>query len=218
MPTNQSVLEYTIKSNTMLQIEQQFIQANKEVLMLNEYAKLNRSINTAQKNKFFKSLELGKIIDKGIELFKADANFKETMSASGISWTIEEFIENVYGYKKSYAYRIVKGSRHEERVVEAFQIFAEREKLPLSIVELNKFAKNVGKVDEDATAEDIAESAESEEQEQEQTSPTIFSFVSKLEGAKANITIKESGEANTKCTKEELLQAIEAMKVIIENL
>ncbi len=187
--------------------------------MLNEYAKLNRSINTAQKNKFFKSLELGKIIDRGIELFKSDANFKETMSASGISWTIEEFIENVYGYKKSYAYRIVKGSRHEERVVDAFQIFAEREKLPLSIVELNKFAKNVGKVDEDATAEDIAESAESaESEEQEQTSPTIFSFVSKLDGAKANITIKESGEANTKCTKEELLQAIEAMKVIIENL
>ena len=66
--------------------------------MLNEYAKLNRSITTAQKNKFFKSLELGKIIDKGIGLFKADANFKESMSASGISWTIEEFIVNVYGY------------------------------------------------------------------------------------------------------------------------
>ena len=88
----------------------------------------------------------------------------------------------------------------------------------MSIVELNKFAKNIGKLDDDATAEDIADSAESEEQEQEQTSPTIFSFVSKLEGAKANITIKESGEASTKCTKEELLQAIEAMKVIIENL
>jgi len=200
----------------MLQIEQQFIQANKEVLMLNEYAKLNRSINTAQKNKFFKSLELGKIIDKGISLFKADTNFKETMSASGISWTIEEFIVNVYGYQKSYAYRIVKASIHDERVVEAFQIYAEREKLPLSIVELNKFAKNVGKIDDSATAEDIAEGTESEENEQ--SSPTIFSFVSKLEGAKANITIKENGDASTKCTKEELLQAIEAMKVIIENL
>lgn len=200
----------------MLQIEQNFIKANKETLNITEYNKLSRSIETAQKKKFYTSLKLGAIITQGIETFKKDETFKESMSANGITWSIEDFINNVYGIQKSFAYKVSKASKHEQVVLEAFEQFAEEQKVSLSIAEFNKFAKNVGKVDEGTTAEEIAEE-QAEEQAQEQTDECIFSFVSKFPNLACNMNVMESGVVNTASSKEDLLQALEAMKVIIEN-
>ena len=197
----------------MLQIEQNFINAQKDALNLTEYNKLSRSIETAQKKKFYTSLKLGAIIAQGIEKFKKDVNFKEDMNANGITWTLEEFMNAAYGINKSFAYKVVKAAKHEQIIVDAFEIFANENKVSLSIEELNKFAKNVGKVDEGATAEGIAEEAA----EEEVSAKVLYTFVCKLDGHECNVNVKNDGSINTSSTKESLLLSLRVLSDLIQN-
>lgn len=128
---NPSVLKHTHNTHTMSQqlltIETAFLSAPivKEKLNLTNIKHLRKQEMNAQKKKFSVSLEIAKMVKDGFEWFKSEEG-KTAMSEHGLQWTISDFAEKVYGYKKSFMYRLVKVGELPTETIEAFNAECDR--------------------------------------------------------------------------------------------
>lgn len=134
------------------QIETEFLNSEevRNFVPLNQIQSLSEQIGNAKKTKFEKSLKLAKIVAKANDWFKSDEG-KALINENGLDWTsVEDFANRVFGWQKSYYFKMVKAGKLLEenpQIVTKFkrectQAENNGENPSRSLESLNKFAKS----------------------------------------------------------------------------
>jgi hypothetical protein len=123
----------------LLHIEERFLRDSgvANALNLSEIKSIQRQMTNGQKKRFDQSLALGKIAVNAFNWFKSDEG-KAKMNEEGISWTAEDFAGKVFGFKKSFFYKLVKAGQLEDQVIEDYRVQSGDSQ---TVEELLKFAR-----------------------------------------------------------------------------
>lgn len=195
-------------------INQFFAQSEiKSALKIAEINSAKKSMANGQKKKFAASLELAKLVANASEWF--DSN-KETMSEAGVTLKKEEFFETLFGFQKSFAYRLNRVAKIEQPIVDEFTALCdsqEREGKPSdrSLTALEKFAKG-----------ELGNGEEGEEGEEGKGETILtLSFKRKLtnpEESNVSVRVDSNGKPTTTNTREEIEFAIAFLRAsLTEN-
>lgn len=135
--------------SNLLTIERAFlsIPAVKQGLKLAEFKTIQRNVENAQKKKFDSTLDLSKVVLASFEWFKS-AEGQALCSEEGISWSSEEFANKVFGFQKSFFYKLTRAGKLENHLVEEFkrkctELESEGQTPNRSLEGLLKYAKDV---------------------------------------------------------------------------
>ena len=202
-------------------------------LQLTKVKSLQKSIKTAERTKFRKSLEMATLMRQGKEWFDLPTT-QILFSEQGIVWSAEELADKVFELSKTRMYRYIKASNVAEDVVQVFERQCKHlqdsgESVSMCIDSLNQFAKAYA-VNEDVNVADLqATETESvgtdtieeatEEATAETTSDTIFTLSYKL-NAVNNVAVRYSATDGLVTTNSEfeIKQAILFLQEQLNNL
>ncbi len=202
-------------------------------LQLTKVKSLQKSIKTAERTKFRKSLEMATLMRQGKEWFDKPET-QILFSEQGIVWSAEELADKVFELSKTRMYRYIKASNVAEDVVQVFERQCKHlqdsgESVSMCIDSLNQFAKAYA-VNEDVNVADLqATETESvgtdtieeatEEATAETTIDTIFTLSYKL-NAVNNVAVRYSATDGLVTTNSEfeINQAILFLQEQLNNL
>jgi hypothetical protein len=210
----------------LLSIESSFLNlpAVKQALNLQEIRSVQRTITNAKKKKFEQTLTLSKLVVNAVEWF-ASADGQRACNEEGISWSNEEIGQKVFGWQKSFFYKVVKAGKLQAEIVETFttkcnEAEAQGEDPNRSLEGLLKFAKQV----ETGTAAGGNEEHEmgdsettGEGAEVEIRTATILTFTYKSEGGNVSVRIDANGNVKTTNTDEQIREAIAVLNFSLQN-
>lgn len=172
-------------SNNLLSIERAFLSLPqvKQGLQLSEFKTLQRSVENAQKRKFDTTLELSKVVLSAFNWFKSTEG-QALCSEEGISWASEEFALKVFGFQKSFFYKLTRAGKLESEIITQFklkcaELESEGETPNRSLEGLLKYAKELeqGASGSGNEGEGEGEAKEGENEAQVSTRPQVlFSF------------------------------------------
>ena len=196
--------------SNLLSIERSFLALAevKQALNLQAINTLRRADSNAQKKKFENSLQLAKAVKQSFNWFSSEEG-KAKCNEEGISWSNEEFFQKVFGWQKSFSYKLLKVGKLDEVVIEKFnekciEVEGRGEEAVRSIENLLKFAKQVESgSNEGGEGEEGGEGAEVETR-----SATIFTLAFKHPDKNIAIRINEAGEIKTTNSRDEIMSAI----------
>ena len=204
--------------SNLLSIETAFLSQSeiKNALNLNDIKRIQRQITNAHKSKFGHTLTMAKLVVKAEEWFTSeDGKFK--MQDAGLSWSKEEFGQKVFGWQKSFFYKVLKAGKLSEQIVDAFntkcdEADAQGKDVDRSLAGLLKFAQDFNDVEtiinEETGEEEISEEAIESAEVQERVE-TIFTMSMKNpEGRNIAVRINANGELITRNDASEIAQAI----------
>lgn len=205
----------------LLSIETSFLNLPqvKSGLNLQEIRSVQRTIVNAKKKKFEQTLALSKLVTKAVEWFQSEDG-QRVCTEEGISWTNEEIGQKVFGWQKSFFYKVVKAGRLEESVVDTFkakcdEVEARGEEPNRSLEGLLKFAKQV---ESGAQEGGNGEDGESEGEAQVETRiETILTFTYKGEGGNVSVRVDAEGNVKTTNSAEQIREAIAVLNFSIQN-
>jgi hypothetical protein len=130
----------------LLAIESNFLRLPEvaTALRLVEVRTIQRTITNAKKKKFEQSLTLAQHVKAAFEWFKS-AEGQARFNEEGITWTAEDFGQKVFGWQKSFFYKMVKVANVPTEVVESYNTAADErgEDAQRSVEELLSHAKAV---------------------------------------------------------------------------
>lgn len=112
--------------NHLLQIEQDFLTSSAVTSEINFASIFTAQANAdnAQKAKFDKSIKLAEMVAKASDWFDK-AETKAMLESNGIEWDNKEtFFQRVFGWQKSFAYKMVKAGKlkiEQGEIVTAFK-------------------------------------------------------------------------------------------------
>ena len=211
----------------LLAIESAFL-SNTEVkamLKLNEVKRVQRSINNAHKSKFNHTTKLASLIGEAVAWFDSQEG-KDKLREEGIEWSKAEFGQKVFGYQKSFFYKLVKVSNLDQRIVDAFNSKCDEigTDANRSIAGLLEFSRNIDldsiEVSEDATEEEIAQAEqeviESTDVEQERTNYVFVMTFKNPQGSNLSIRIDDQNNVSGN-NLEEIANAIQFLQNAINN-
>ena len=212
--------------SNLLSIEQAFLSLPqvKQALNLQEIRAVQRTIVNAKKKKFEQTLTLSKLVGSVVTWFGSDEG-KRLCAEEGITWSNEQIGLKVFGWQKSFFYKVVKASKLKDEVVDTFkakcdEAEAQGEEPNRSLEGLLKFAKQVengaqgGGQDEQAEGEG---SGECEGAQVETRSQVVFSLTYKTEAGNVAVKISDRGEIKTTNSVDEIQNAINFLQSIINN-
>jgi len=95
--------------SNLLQIEADFLRSAevRSHVRLDRIEQLQSAVTDAKKVKFEKSLKLAEIVKTSHEWFTSEEG-KRQMQEEGITWNSEDFANKVFGWQKSYFFKMVK--------------------------------------------------------------------------------------------------------------
>lgn len=207
---------------SLLSIEQNFLNLPtvKSALNITEVKRTQRSINNAHKSKFNHTMKLTSLIKSAVEWFESEEG-KDTLREEGIEWNKEAFGKKVFGYQKSFFYKLVKVGNLDARIVDAFntkcdEIGADANR---SIAGLLEFSRDIDldnlEISEDATEEEIAEAEaeaiESASVDQERTNYLFVMTYKNPEGNNLSVRIDDQGNVSGN-NLEEIANAIQFLQ------
>jgi hypothetical protein len=212
----------------LLSIEQAFLglEVVSQGLNMSAIRTATKQVANAQKNKFHTSLELSKLVLKASEWFTSDEG-KQICAEEGISWTTEQFSLKVFGWQKSYYYKMLKASKLEGHVVETFQelcnVMEEQGKNPERTLEgLLKYSKQLA---ENRTSNANGEGGEGEgegEGEESQVEvadrQVVLTLAYKNPNGNVSFRMNSQGDYKTTNTKEELQDVLNVLSLVISNM
>jgi hypothetical protein len=200
--------------SNLLSIESAFLSnANVQTaLSLREIRTVQRTLTNGQKKKFEQTLTLSKLVLNAVNWFNSQEG-KTVCNEEGISWTNEEIGNKVFGWQKSFFYKVVKAAKLEEAIVETFktkcdQAEANGQDANRSLEGLLKFAKQSETVAEASGNEGEETGEETGEAEIEIRTATVLNFTYKKEGKNIAVKIDENGTVKTSNSIEEIQEAI----------
>lgn len=204
--------------SNLLSIETAFLSQSeiKNALNLNDIKRIQRQITNAHKSKFGHTLTMAKLVVKAEEWFTSEDG-KNKMQDAGLSWSKEEFGQKVFGWQKSFFYKVLKAGKLSEQIVDAFntkcdEADAQGKDVDRSLAGLLKFAQDFNDVEtiinEETGEEEISEEAIENAEVQERVE-TIFTMSMKNpEGRNIAVRINANGELITRNDASEIAQAI----------
>lgn len=132
--------------SNLLRIEADFLRLPEvaTALRLSEVRSIQRTITNAKKKKFEQSLTLSQHVSAAFEWFKSDAG-RARFAEEGITWTAEEFGSKVFGWQKSFFYKMLRVAQLPADVVTQYSAQADErgEDAQRSVEELLTYAKQV---------------------------------------------------------------------------
>lgn len=204
--------------SNLLSIETAFLSQSeiKNALNLNDIKRIQRQITNAHKSKFGHTLTMAKLVVKAEEWFTSEDG-KNKMQDAGLSWSKEEFGQKVFGWQKSFFYKVLKAGKLSEQIVDAFntkcdEADAQGKDVDRSLAGLLKFAQDFSDVEtiinEETGEEEISEEAIESAEVQERIE-TIFTMSMKNpEGRNIAVRINANFELITRNDASEIAQAI----------
>ena len=211
----------------LLSIETAFLNLPnvKESLQLTEIKKVQKSINNAHKSKFNHTLKLSTLIGNAVKWFSSEEG-KAVLSDEGIEWSKEDFGKKVFGYQKSFFYKLLKVDALDERILTAFNTKCDEigDDANRSIAGLLEFSRSIDldslEHSEDATEEEIAE-AEAELIEEASVAQERVNYLFVLSyknpnGNNLSVRIDDQGNVSGN-NLEEIANAIEFLKNAINR-
>jgi hypothetical protein len=207
----------------LLSIESSFLNLPqvKQGLNLQEIRSVQRTIVNAKKKKFEQTLALSKLVNQAVTWFQSEEG-QRVCTEEGISWTNEEIGQKVFGWQKSFFYKVVKAGKLDEAVVDTFKAKCDEaetrgEEPNRSLEGLLKFAKQV-ETGATATGEgEDAESGDASEAQVETRVETILTFTYKSEGGNVSVRIDAEGNVKTTNSAEQIREAIAVLQFSIQN-
>jgi hypothetical protein len=210
----------------LLSIESAFLSLPqvKQGLNLSEIRSVQRTITNAKKKKFEQTLALSELVIQAVNWFQSEDG-QRVCNDEGISWSNEEIGQKVFGWQKSFFYKVVKAGKlkvEREEIVETFilkcnEVEAQGEEPNRSLEGLLKFAKQVeaGGSTESEGGEGEGES-ESEAQVETRVE-TILTFTYKNEGGNVSVRIDANGLVKTTNSDEQIREAIAVLNFSLQN-
>ena len=194
--------------STLLAIESHFLTTANAIegLKLRELRRLVTADLNATKKRFETSLQLSQIVAEGFEWYKS-ASGKATMTNEGITWTAEEFALKVYGYQKSFFYKLVKAGAVETEKVEEYKTYEPNNR---TIEGLLKFIKSGGK---DANGE----GGEDGEGETAERPTTVLTLTYKTDAGNVSVRVDSTGVVKTTNTNDQIAEAIAFLQASLTN-
>jgi hypothetical protein len=201
--------------SNLLAIESAFLSLPqvKTALNLAEITRVQRGITNAQKQKFSSTLTLAKIAVNVVTWF-ASPEGQAIAQEEGISWTNEEIGAKVFGWQKSYFYKVLKAGKLDESIVNEFTAQcdeADRNGLnpDRSLAGLLKWTRAVDSNTAEG-GEGEGEEGEGETETAVEIRPeTILTFVYKPESGKnVALRVNSNGDIKTTNSRQELADAI----------
>jgi hypothetical protein len=201
--------------SNLLAIETAFLNLPqvKQALNLAEISRVQRGITNAQKQKFASTMNLAQIAVSAVAWFESPEGQAIT-SEEGISWTNEEIGAKVFGWQKSYFYKVLKAGRLPVGTIAEFTAKcdeADRNGLnpDRSLAGLLKWTRAGGDSAEAGGEGDDSEGGEGEGTAVEIRPETILTFVYKPESGKnVAIRVNSNGDIKTTNSRQELADAI----------
>jgi len=153
--------------SNLLSIESAFLNLPqvKQAINLNEIKRAKRNVANAQKRKFEHTMSMAGLVKQAVEWFDS-AEGKEVFREEGIQWSKADFGLKVFGWQKSYFYKVIKVANLDPRILEAFNTTCDRlgEQANRSLAGLLEFSRDIDldslEHSEDATEEEISEAVE----------------------------------------------------------
>ena len=102
----------TKKMTNLLQNEQAFLEGN-STLNFNRIRTLTTQLTEGKKKKFDISLKLSEYVKSTKEYFESTEG-KDALLEEGITWTTEMMFMKIFGWKKSYCYKLIKLAKLKE--------------------------------------------------------------------------------------------------------
>ena len=102
----------TKKMTNLLQNEQAFLEGN-STLNFNRIRTLTTQLTEGKKKKFDISLKLSEYVKSTKEYFESTEG-KNALLEEGITWTTEMMFMKIFGWKKSYCYKLIKLAKLKE--------------------------------------------------------------------------------------------------------
>ena len=207
--------------SNLLSIESAFLNLPqvKQAINLNEINRAKRNVANAQKRKFEHTMSMAGLVKQAVNWFDS-AEGKGVFREEGIEWSKADFGLKVFGWQKSFFYKVVKAGNLDERIIDAFNRKCDEigDDATRSLAGLLKFAQGIDlsslEVSEDATEEEIAEaeaevieSAEVEQREERVECRYSFSFKNP-NGRGVSIRVNADGSVISQNSPEEVAQAV----------
>ena len=201
--------------SNLLAIETAFLSLPqvKQSLSLTEIRSTQRVIANGQKKKFEQTLQLSKLVVGAVTWFTSEDG-QRVCTEEGISWSNEEIGNKIFGWQKSFFYKVVKAGKLETAVIESFntkctEIESQGSEANRSLEGLLKFAKQVNAATTETTEGEGEGEGEQTDIQPEIRANVIFSLSYKTESGNISVKIDENGVVKTNNTREQILQAIE---------
>lgn len=215
--------------SNLLSIETAFLNLPqvKQALNLQEIRSVQRTITNAKKKKFEQTLTLSKLVLSAVEWFASEEG-KRTCGEEGITWTNEEIGQKVFGWQKSFFYKVVKAGKLQAEIVDTFkakcdEAEANGDEPNRSLEGLLKFAKQVetgseagGNQVDPETGEEIEAGEQSAQVEIRHEN--ILTFKYKVDGVNVQVKIDAEGNVTTNNTQEQIEEAIAVLRFSILNI
>jgi hypothetical protein len=216
--------------SNLLSIESAFLNLPqvKSAINLSEIKRARRSIENAQKSKFNHTMSMANLVKSAVEWFDS-AEGKAVFAEEGVQWSKADFGLKVFGWQKSYFYKVVKVATLDERILAAFNTSCDNlgSEANRSLAGLLEFSRDID-LDSlehaaDATEEQIAEAeeaaiAEAASAVQEERVETMFTMSWKNPaGRNVAIRVDANGQIITQNDSSEVSAAINFLSQAINN-
>ena len=211
--------------SNLLSIESAFLSLPqvKQGLNLSEIRSVQRTITNAKKKKFEQTLALSKLVTQAVEWFQSEEG-QRVCSEEGISWSNEEIGQKVFGWQKSFFYKVVKAGKLQPEVIESFntkcnEVEAQGEEPNRSLEGLLKYAKQVetgAQTGGDGESE-MGDAETTGEAQVETRVETILTFTYKNEAGNVSVRIDANGLVKTTNTDEQIREAIAVLNFSLQN-
>ena len=216
--------------SNLLSIEYAFLNLPqvKSAINLSEIKRARKSIENAQKSKFNHTMGMANLVKSAVEWFESEDG-KAVFAEEGIQWSKADFGLKVFGWQKSYFYKVVKVATLDERILAAFNTACDNlgSEANRSLAGLLEFSRDID-LDSlehaaDATEEQIAEAeelaiAEAASAVQEERVETMFTMSWKNpEGRNVAIRVDANGQIITQNDSSEVSSAINFLSNAINN-
>ena len=209
----------------LLSIESSFLNLPqvKQALNLQEIRSVQRTITNAKKKKFEQTLTLSKLVVNAVEWFSSEAG-RIACSEEGISWSNEEIGQKVFGWQKSFFYKVVKAGKLQAEIIDTFttkcnEAEAQGEEPNRSLEGLLKFAKQVetGTATGGQGESELGDPETTGEAQIETRVETILVFTYKGEAGNVSVRIDANGLVKTTNTDEQIREAIAVLNFSLQN-
>ena len=212
--------------SNLLSIETSFLNLPivKQALNLSEIRSVQRTITNAKKKKFEQTLALSKLVTQAVEWFNSEDG-KRVCNDEGIAWSNEEIGQKVFGWQKSFFYKVVKAGKLDEAVIDTFKAKCDEaesngDEPNRSLEGLLKFAKQMETSSNASGNDEESEMADAEttgEAQIETRVDTILTFTYKSESGNVSVRIDANGLVKTTNSDEQIREAIAVLNFSLQN-
>ena len=207
--------------SNLLSIEQAFLSLPqvKQALNLQEIRSVQRTIVNAKKKKFEQTLTLSKLVGSVVTWF-ASEDGQRLCAEEGIAWSNEQIGLKVFGWQKSFFYKVVKASKLKDEVIDTFktkcdEAEAQGEDPNRSLEGLLKFAKQVENP-ASGSGQDEQGEGEGSGAEVETRPQVVLSLSYKVDGQ--TLSVKIDNQGNVKTTGGETQSILDAIEFLYRSI